>query len=353
MEAQAARAIDRDQDLEDFLISRQATCNDKTLSTYGFYLRPFVRWLDNRPLSAISIAAYRLARRQAKKSDATIGNDHRMIKTYCRWLLDEGRLTSDPFVGPGRVKPLPTKRRRRQVYTDAEIVKLLAATFVKAANKRRMELTRRRWKENGPYMREARQARALVLLFCDSALRAEEVAKLTCKSVRTAELIVDSKGGHEDVAFIGPVTRSALRELAGNRSDADPLFRDWKGKQCSTRAIRGIIARLAKRAGVALPPRPLHAFRHFAARQWVKAKVPDLAIRQLMRHSNLSTTRIYTELDAAELAALHADASNIQKLLDQAEQQAAPEPKPQAVSARQGRRLRAVARARKRTNSSS
>jgi site-specific recombinase XerD len=66
---------------------------------------------------------------------------------------------------------------------------------------------------------------------------------------------------------------------------------------------------------VDLPPRPLHAFRHYAAREWLKAGLEDLAIQQLMRHSQLSTTAIYTQLDDDELAELHAQASPVNRLL--------------------------------------
>ena len=45
---------------------------------------------------------------------------------------------------------------------------------------------------------------------------------------------------------------------------------------------------------VAHPGGRLHAFRHYAARKWVKARILDLAIRQLMRHADLTTTQIYT-----------------------------------------------------------
>jgi site-specific recombinase XerC len=315
-----ARLMDQAADsIGAFLVSREATCNDKTMQTYGYYLRPFVRWLAGRPVSAALISAYLLERRRDRKRDDTLANTYRILKTWCRWMVAEGQLATDPFSGPGRVKPQARRRKRRRVYSDSEIVALLRATFVQAANKRRPELKRRRWADDGPYMREALQARALVLLLSDSALRAEEAARLTCGQVRAEEFLILGKGGHVDAAFVGATTRRALLELAAGREDECPLFRDWRGKACTTRAIRGILTRLSARAGVVLPPRPLHAFRHYAARQWVKAKIPDLAIRQLMRHSDLATTRIYTELDAAELAELHADASPIARLLAEAQ----------------------------------
>jgi site-specific recombinase XerD len=166
--------------------------------------------------------------------------------------------------------------------------------------------------------REALQGRALVLLLVDSALRAAETAGLSCGQVRGPRLLVRSKGGHYDAAFVSTATRAVLRELAGERPDTDPLFRDFNNRRCSTAGLRGIVQRLARRAGVPLPPRPVHAFRHYAARQWLKAGVPDLTIRQLMRHESLSTTQIYTELDPDELAQLHAEASPINDLMRRA-----------------------------------
>jgi len=317
----AGRPLDSTGAIEAFLASRPDTCNARTCATYAHYVRPFAAWLANRPISAAMIGAYLAQRRAAQKSSATLGNDYRMLKTMCRWLIEQGLLDPDPFVGPGRVRPPAAKRKRRRTYTEADIVKLLAATFVQAANKRNPALPRQRWAPGGPYAREALQARTLILLLCDSALRAAEVAALTCGQARADEFIVLSKGGHLDAAFISDSTRAALHDLAGQRPDHDPLFRDWHGRACTTRAIRGLVERLARRAGVALPDRHVHAFRHWAARQWVKAKLNDLTIRQLMRHASLATTRIYTDLDAAELAALHADASPMARLLAAAEQE--------------------------------
>ncbi len=165
--------------------------------------------------------------------------------------------------------------------------------------------------------REELQDQALVLLAVDSALRAGRSA--CCRAARCgSSLLVESKGGHWDPAFISPATRAILWELAHGRPDEDPLFRDWNGQRCSVAALRGILVRLARRAGVKLPPRPLHAFRHYAAREWLKANLEDLAIQQLMRHAQLSTTAIYTQLDEDELAALHANAGVIPRLLDRA-----------------------------------
>jgi site-specific recombinase XerC len=51
----------------------------------------------------------------------------------------------------------------------------------------------------------------------------------------------------------------------------------------------------------------------------LKSGLGDLTIMQLMRHQDLATTRIYTQLDATELAELHAGASPVARMLAAAE----------------------------------
>lgn len=302
--------------IDAFLESRAETCNSASQATYAAYLRPFEAWLSGRPISAALISAYLIERRKSGLASATLGNAHRMLKTLCRWLVEFDYLETDPFQGPGRVRPPAHKRRRRRVYTEDEVVALLVTAQQRIDE--RLEAQKWRPSENPFLLRDALQGRALILLLCDSALRAAEVCALDCGQVRSGEFIVLSKGGHEDAAFMTPATRSALVDLACTRPDDAPLFIDIDQHRCTTRALRGIIQRLAREADVTLPPRPLHAFRHLAARQWLKAGLGDLTIRQLMRHADLATTRIYTELDAAELAALHMQASPIGRLLEAA-----------------------------------
>jgi len=300
-----------------FLTACEDTCTVASRKTYRAYLNPFVSWLDGRVISPLTIGAYLATLRARKLAAATCSCAYRIIKTYCRWMVEHGLLDGDPFVGVGRVKPQPHKRKRRKIYSDDQVIALLATSAVWIEEREAIAL---RYPSENPYaLRDAQQSRVLVLLLCDSALRAAEVCALSCGQIRSDEFIVLGKGGHEDAAFISPITRAALLALASSRPDADALFKDKFQKRCSTRALRSCLRHLAKRAGVPLVPRPLHAFRHLAARQWLKSGLGDLAIQQLMRHANIGTTRIYTDLGPAELAELHGKASPIARWVSQSE----------------------------------
>lgn len=304
-----------------FLEDRTLTCTTETLKLYKHYLKKLGVWLEEKPIDKQSMGDFLRLQKERGIADETLRNYYRFLKAFCHFLFDEGLIENDPFVGRGRVRIAPARRRRVRTYSNKDIARLLAATNIESANKRNSENQRRRWAEDGPLVREAEQARALILLLCDSALRAGEVARLNCGQVRVEELVVLGKGNHTDVAFITPATRAALVVLANDRPDDDPLFRNWNGGRCTPAALREILKRSADRAGVKLPPRPLHAFRHYAARQWVKKGVNELAIKELMRHKQLSTTEIYTQLDTEELGNIHAGASPIEELLRLAEEE--------------------------------
>lgn len=301
-----------------FLESRAITCAPSTLATYRQCLSAFATYLDSRPISAMTIGAY-LAQLRGKRAIETARNHRRMIKTCCRWLVEVEHLERDPFVGPGKVPTLPRPRTRRAVYTETEVVRMLQASGPLVWKRAPRKTTRQQWRADGPMAREAAQQRALVLLLLDSAMRAGEVARLVCGQLRADELTIVSKGGHEDVVYITSDTRMALELLAEGRPNDAPLFRGWDGLAATPRSLRTLLRRLARRAEVDLPSRPLHAFRHYAARQWQKAGLPDLTIQQLMRHADIRTTQIYTGLDTYALAAAHAKASPIARLLKAAD----------------------------------
>lgn len=301
----------------DFLASRELTCLPTSQATYRQCICAFERWLDGRSISAPLISAY-LAEMKATRALETARNHRRMLKTCCHWLFAQGLIDHDPFVGPGKVASIPRKRVRRMTYTDGDVVRLLQASGP-IAWKQQRRTERSQWKPGGPLAREAAQQHALILLLIDSAMRAGEVAGLACRQIRAEELVVLGKGGHEDVVFIESETRTALLGLCADRADDAPVFRDWNGHPATPRSLRTMLRRLARRAGVELLPRPLHAFRHYAARQWQRAKVPDLTIQQYMRHADIRTTQLYTGLSTKELQELHTQVSPVQRLLRAAE----------------------------------
>ncbi len=300
--------------LRDFLTSR-SFCRPTTRKLYTSFVRSFGRHVQERPIDGASCTAYLQHLRDRGVANATLHNAYRHLKTLCRWLVEHDRIAQNPFVGKGRVPVIRVELTWQRTLPESAVIQLLATTYKVPRWKRERRTTRAQWWPEGPLAREALQGRALVLLLVDSAMRAGEICKLRCDDVRQWQLVVDGKGGHKGPGLMTPLTRETLVELAGDRDDSDPLFRNWVGGRCTVGTLRSILVRLARRAGVRLPPRPLHSFRHYAAREWLRNKVSDQAIQQMMRHKDITTTQLYTKLPPDQLAELHAEASPVARLL--------------------------------------
>jgi integrase/recombinase XerC len=201
--------------------------------------------------------------------------------------------------GKGKVAALAAVRAPKISKT---LPKPLAAT----AAKRMTETDLRAGEEREPWI-FARDAAALALLY-GSGLRISEALGLKRGDVPAPgagdAITVLGKGGKSRMV---PVLRQVLELIAEYISLCPfdlpangPLFVGARGGTLSPRILQLTMARL--RGGLGLPDSATpHALRHSFATHLL-ARGGDLrAIQELLGHASLSTTQIYTEVDAARL----------------------------------------------------
>ncbi len=68
-------------------------------------------------------------RREKGRSFRTINADLVAVRSFCRWLMDKGRLRKDPTRGLHRLNVEEDRRRERRALTDAEAQRLIDAAF--------------------------------------------------------------------------------------------------------------------------------------------------------------------------------------------------------------------------------
>ena len=162
--------------------------------------------------------------------------------------------------------------------------------------------------------------KALMLFMLDSGCRRAELLALNIRDVdlRTGTVMVlHGKGDKPRMAFVGPKTLKALVAYLRHRpeaADSDPLWLDERGHRLSATALRAILVRRAKLAGVPAPTP--HQFRRGFALAALRNGCDLISLQRLMGHSDLSVLRRYLAQTEADLSAAHRRASPVDALLD-------------------------------------
>jgi integrase/recombinase XerC len=147
--------------------------------------------------------------------------------------------------------------------------------------------------------------RAVLLLLYGAGLRIAEALSLTGAALPLGEtLVVTGKGGKQRVVPLLPVVREGVADYLARSpwpcEPADPLFRGAKGGPLSQGMVQKAVARA--RVALGLPPTATpHALRHSFATHLLGAGADLRSLQELLGHASLSSTQIYTKVDAATL----------------------------------------------------
>lgn len=150
--------------------------------------------------------------------------------------------------------------------------------------------------------------RAMLELFYSSGLRLSELAELDLPDLDLDEglVTVTGKGARTRVVPVGRLAVAALRDWLSRRRDlAGPderrVFLGRTGRGLTPRAIQLRVRHWARRQGLGRNVHP-HMLRHSFASHLLESSGNLRAIQELLGHSSLSTTQIYTHLDFQHLA---------------------------------------------------
>jgi site-specific recombinase XerD len=260
--------------LERFLAS--PSLSEATRRAYRFDLEPFVAWLDARKttverVDARVLAEYaaELGRDRRKLAPATIARKLAAIRSFLRHALGAARVPEGSFA-PRRPRRLPDVPRASDV--EAAIEGALG---------------------DGPL---ALRNRALLELVYSAGLRSREAIMLDLADVDFEQetVHVHGKGGKERVVplgeeashWLGRYLREARPELVRGAEAA--VFVSARGRRLDTSTLRRIC------------PNP-HKLRHAFATHLLEGGADLRTIQELLGHSSLSTTQVYSHVDGKRL----------------------------------------------------
>jgi integrase/recombinase XerC len=156
----------------------------------------------------------------------------------------------------------------------------------------------------------ARDAAVLTLLY-GCGLRISEALGLTQAQLAREPLTIIGKGGKARIVPLLPVARAAVERYVSlcpfPLDPKAPIFRGEKGGPLNARNIQLLIARLRGALGLPDTATP-HALRHSFATHLLASGADLRTIQELLGHASLSTTQVYTEVNAAHLLEQYAKA---------------------------------------------
>ncbi len=156
---------------------------------------------------------------------------------------------------------------------------------------------------------------AMFELFYSSGLRLSELTALNLDDIDLhdqALLVRSGKGGKSRLLPIGTKAIAALNRWLQQRMKNTPtselaVFVTTRGKRLGQRSVELRLALWCKKKGIAEHIHP-HMLRHSFASHLLEASQDLRAVQELLGHSNISTTQIYTHLDFQHLAEVYDNA---------------------------------------------
>lgn len=148
----------------------------------------------------------------------------------------------------------------------------------------------------------------ILMLFISCGLRVSELVSLNIHDIYDDHLRVVGKGNKERVIYFADGCREALDDYLAVRDNgkiaeeaANALFISSRNTRITTRGVQMMVDKNLKLAGLDSSRFSPHKLRHTAATLMLKNGVDTRALQEVLGHSNLNTTQIYTHLDNTAL----------------------------------------------------
>lgn len=253
--------------LEDYMMELELRGQSKnTIRNYGYSLSNFFGFSKKSPedVTETDIKRYMIFLKNEK--NATNRTIHRHLNALRSFFRYQNNDIADRVMLPKLSKPLP------KFLTKEEITTLL---------------------DKPSRLRD----KCLIRLLYSTGLRVSELANLNKRDVKSDSIhVVSGKGSKDRIVFVDTKTREMLFEYLSKRKDTkEALFLSNHGKRISSRTIQWLIKKYSEDSGIEKKVTP-HTLRHSFATHMLEGDADIVVIKELLGHSNLSTTQIYTHV---------------------------------------------------------
>lgn len=286
--------------LEQFLdyLSIEQNLSFNTIDSYRNDLKRYLEFVtsqkkypDLNQVTSKDVSAFVQLLNSLGLSPKSISRNLSAIRTFHKYLMNEDILEDDPAENidmPKLPKTLPS------VLEIAEVEKIL--------------------EQPDTLEHLGIRDRTMLELIYACGLRISELLSLKQNDIRTDAgfLRVFGKGSKERMVPVGEVAMNWILvyqekvrpHLLGKQTSDDVLFLNSRGKKLSRMGFWKILKRYTDMAGIKKEVTP-HTFRHSFATHLLEGGADLRVVQELLGHSDISTTQIYTHIDREYLKEVH------------------------------------------------
>ncbi|MEW6534816.1 MAG: site-specific tyrosine recombinase XerD [Candidatus Auribacterota bacterium] len=153
---------------------------------------------------------------------------------------------------------------------------------------------------------------AIIEILYGCGLRVSELINLRIYDIDLNQKLLRciGKGRKERVVPLGSYAVSAIEKYLRERAkkwhaESDSfLFLNRSGQKLSREAVWLIVKTMAKQAGISAKTHP-HVLRHSFATHLLEGGADLRVVQEMLGHSDISTTQIYTHIDKKRLKSIH------------------------------------------------
>jgi len=268
-----------------------------TIISYSQDLQSYVGYLKGRSIKSFStttkndIVGFMMFRKDQKLAANSIARSLAAIRMFYRFLMRERITKTDPSSlvdSPKLWKKIP------ETLSINEVESLLS----------------------GPNVRDEKQGirdRAILETLYATGMRVSEAVNLRLDNVNMeiGFLRCIGKGDKERIIPLGKKAIISIkryldlsRPILLKKKESDALFISRCGKKISRQSLWKMIKHYAKLVRIKKPMRP-HILRHSFATHLLERGADLRSVQEMLGHSNISTTQLYTHINKERLKSIH------------------------------------------------
>ena len=281
--------------LTDYLqcLSIEKGRSSATIEAYKRDIESFLQWMASLKLTVKKVGEsdfekyFNLLRKDGH-ADSSVARAMSSVRGWFGFMAEEGSISLDPttrIVGGKRGRTLP------KPLEESLMIQLLDSVPSSSASDLR--------------------DRALFELLYGTGARVSEVVGISLQDVDFDEelILVTGKGSKQRLVPMGQTLKDALRSYLGeggrsefsNSKQSTRLFLNARGGPLTRQGIDLIIHKRALTAGIEQSAISAHVFRHSCATHMLSHGADIRVVQELLGHSSISTTQIYTAVSIASL----------------------------------------------------